>query len=761
MILAAQSEASKVEKATTEMLRSLDQLIERKEDRCMYFIWFPLIGDVRTLIMDEAHASRYLVHSRADKTYYDLGDMYGGHGFLQQPKIPGWKWDRITMYFITRVSRSNSGYDTIWVIVDRLTKSTHFLAIREVYKMENLARLYVDEIVAGHEVPVSIISDPDGRLTLKFWQTLKKALGTWEVHLPLPEFYYNNSYHSSIRCASFKALYGRKCRSPVLWAELGESRLIRPELVQETTDKTKSGGLLKGIHCLFIGRYYGLSQEDYLRVFMAYLVEDAFFDFVDVLGIFMTLHVYTLYLMHVLVSLYKCQCVVMISILLAPRISALPGCIAYVTLEVASLILQEGYISPPLSQLPRGATWQLLTHPLTGGQQPLIGGPAVPSVTVPEQYHATWHHSVGDTWLSNDCFMSWNDFKFMMTEEFCPSHEMQKLKTELWNHAMVESGHAAYTDRFHELARMEPKTIQKAVQISGALTYEAIRNESIKKDCRGVPRNVNPVNARNPPVRACYECGSTDHGHRNQQNQTRGRAFMLEAEEARQDPNIVMGVEPSELGLGYEIEIASGLILFGHGSFDVIIGMDWLSNHKAKIICHEKVMRIPLLDGKVLRVLGERPEEKARLLMSTKASYKKQREIVVVIDFPKDGTFRMRIDYRELNKLTVKNRYPLPRIDYRFDQLQGSQFFSKIDLRSGFNQLRVDEDDITKTAFRTRTFRVHNNALWIVLGLLKKEKLYAKFSKCEFWLREVLFLGHVINGNGIHVDLSNIEAVKN
>ncbi|GKE81073.1 putative reverse transcriptase domain-containing protein, partial [Tanacetum coccineum] len=97
---------------------------------------------------------------------------------------------------------------------------------------------YVDEIVARHGVPVSIISDRDGRFTLHCWQTVQKALGTsWDVHLPLDEFSYNNSYHSSIKCAPFEALYGRRCRSPILWAEIGESSLIGPELIQETTDK--------------------------------------------------------------------------------------------------------------------------------------------------------------------------------------------------------------------------------------------------------------------------------------------------------------------------------------------------------------------------------------------------------------------------------------------------------------------------------------------------------------------------------------------
>ncbi|GKD69860.1 putative nucleotidyltransferase, ribonuclease H [Tanacetum coccineum] len=169
----------------------------------------------------------------------------------------------------------------------------------------------------------------------------------------------------------------------------------------------------------------------------------------------------------------------------------------------------------------------------------------------------------------------------------------------------------------------------------------------------------------------------------------------------------------------------------------------------------------------------------------------------------------MCIDYKELNKLTVKNHYPLPRIEDLFDQLQGSQFFSMIDLRSGYHQLRVHEDDIPKTAFRThyghfeftvmpfgltnapavfmdlmnkvcrpyldkfvivfiddiliysKTQEEHVKHLRLVLELLKNEKLYAKFFKCEFWLREVQFLGHVINGNGIHVNPSKIEAVKN
>ncbi|GKC79209.1 putative reverse transcriptase domain-containing protein [Tanacetum coccineum] len=144
----------------------------------------------------------------------------------------------------------------------------------------------------------------------------------------------------------------------------------------------------------------------------------------------------------------------------------------------------------------------------------------------------------------------------------------------------------------------------------------------------------------------------------------------------------------------------------------------------------------------------------------------------------KDGSFRMCIDYRELNKLTVKNRYPLPRIDDLFDQLQGSSVYSKIDLRSGYHQLRVHEEDIPKTAltigyghyeFQIMPFGLtnapankedHEEHLKLILELLTKEELYAKFSKCEFWIPKVQFLRHVIDNKGIHVDPEKIESIK-
>ncbi|XP_073153655.1 uncharacterized protein [Henckelia pumila] len=142
----------------------------------------------------------------------------------------------------------------------------------------------------------------------------------------------------------------------------------------------------------------------------------------------------------------------------------------------------------------------------------------------------------------------------------------------------------------------------------------------------------------------------------------------------------------------------------------------------------------------------------------------------------KDGSLRLCIDYRELNKLTIKNKYHLPRIDDLFDQLQGAAIFYKIDLRSGYHQLKIKESDIHKTTFCTRyghyeflvmpfgltnNFEEHGGHLRTVLKILKDKRLYAKFSKCEFWLERVTFLGYVVSKKGVEVDPSKIEAVKN
>ncbi|GJW88298.1 putative reverse transcriptase domain-containing protein [Tanacetum coccineum] len=491
------------------------------------------------------------------------------------------------------------------------------------------------------------------------------------------------------------------------------------------------------------------------------------------------------------------------------------------------------------------------------------------------------------------------------------------------------------------------------------------RNNNNNNNPRAQGANTNAI--------VCFECGAPGHFRKNcpqwkNKNQGNGngvaRAYAVGVAGQNPDNNVVTGtfllnnrcasilfdtgadrsfvstqfstlinIAPTTLDHGYNVELADGRIIWVNtvllgctlnflnhpfhvdlmpvemGTYDVIIGMDWLTKYQAVIDCAKKIVRIPF--GSEILIFhgdGSRNKRGTRLniISCTKAqkyllqgchvflahitiketgdkSKKKQlQDVPIVKNFPevfpedlpglphtrqvefhidlvpgaapvarapyrlapsemkeladqlqelsdkgfirpssspwgapvlfvkkKDGSLRMCIDYRELNKLTVKNRYPLPRIDDLFDQLQGSSVYSKIDLRSGYHQLRVREEDISKTAFRTRyghyEFQVmpfgltnapavfmdlmnrvckpyldkfvivfiddiliysknkqeHEEHLKIILELLKKEELYAKFSKCEFWIPKVQFLGHVIDNKGIHVDLAKIESVKN
>nr|GEV06902.1 putative reverse transcriptase domain-containing protein [Tanacetum cinerariifolium] len=369
--------------------------------------------------------------------------------------------------------------------------------------------------------------------------------------------------------------------------------------------------------------------------------------------------------------------------------------------------------------------------------------------------------------------MTWEDFSVLMSKEFCPNNEMQKLETEFWCHVMVGAGHAVYTNFFHELAmlvphlvtpknkrikryicglalqihamvaRTKPTTIQSMVLKARMLTDEAIRNRSLKKNNEKTRMVKNLVGMKmlgmtirigrafatiTNPVRKEYtgtspKCTNCSYHHnpkmpcrtwRSIHDGSRGSslrpelcdgAFTLNNHYATTlfgaDNSFVsttfiplLDIEPNDLGFSYEIEIASkqlvkinkvirgckteieghtfdiDLIPFGHGSFDVIVGMDWLSRHKPEIVFHEKVSRIPLPHGEILRVLGEKLEKKVRCLMSIKTEEKKLKDIVIVRNFlevfpndlsglPPSREFEFRIDLIPGAMLVAKSPYRL------------------------------------------------------------------------------------------------------
>ncbi|GJZ48129.1 putative reverse transcriptase domain-containing protein [Tanacetum coccineum] len=382
-------------------------------------------------------------------------------------------------------------------------------------------------------------------------------------------------------------------------------------------------------------------------------------------------------------------------------------------------------------------------------------------------------------------------------------------------------------------------------------------------------RNNNNNPRANTNAIVCFECGAPGHFRNNcpqwkDKNQGNGsgvaRAYAVGVAGQNPDNNVVTGtfllnnrcasilfdtgadrsfvstqfsalinIAPTTLDHGYNVELADGRIIWDSIKHHLV--------HQSPEVCATRMSRLfgtyyrqgdwrQVEEEATTRLPGAAPVARApyRLAPSEMKELSEQlkelsdKVFIIPSSSPwgapvlfvkkKDGSFRMCIDYRELNKLTVKNRYPLPRIDDLFDQLQGSSVYSKIDLRSGYHQLRVREEDILKTAFRTRyghyEFQVmpfgltnapavfmdlmnrvckpyldkfvivfiddiliysknkqeHEEHLKIILELLKKEELYAKFSKCEFWIPKVQFLGHVIDSEGIHVDPAKIESIK-
>jgi hypothetical protein len=295
-------------------MKHIHEKIEADKANCFRkdnqgIVWFnnrivvPKDDEICQQILDEAHLSRYSIHPRSTKMYQDLKQHYWWTkmnveiaryvarcdtcrcvkeihmktaGPLQSLPIPTWKWEDISMDFIVGLPRTAKGFDSIWVIVDRLTKIAHFLPVKTSYPVLTYAQIYIACILSLHGIPKTIVSDHRPQFVSKFWEELHKSLGTkllhssayhpqtsgqtkrvnqiledmlracvlefsqkWDECLPLAEFSYNNSYQESIKMAPFEALYGRQCRTPLNWSEPGERWFFRPDMVKEMEEKVQ------------------------------------------------------------------------------------------------------------------------------------------------------------------------------------------------------------------------------------------------------------------------------------------------------------------------------------------------------------------------------------------------------------------------------------------------------------------------------------------------------------------------------------------
>nr|GEW22654.1 retrotransposon protein, putative, Ty3-gypsy subclass [Tanacetum cinerariifolium]GEW22661.1 retrotransposon protein, putative, Ty3-gypsy subclass [Tanacetum cinerariifolium] len=463
--------------------------------------------------------------------------------------------------------------------------------------------------------------------------------------------------------------------------------------------------------------------------------------------------------------------------------------------------------------------------------------------------------------------------KKKLTDKYCPKGEIKKLEIELWNLRIKGTDAVSYTQRFQELAlrctkfladetekvdnyisglpdnihenimSTIPKTLDETIELANNLmdrklrTYAEWQNDN-KRKADDSSRNkqqqqphkkqkIAKAYTASPDEKRAYTrnlplCTKCNYHHTKKCSPNCGNYKRSQYHIERLHSRL------------FESSVQLDLMLVPLGSFDIVIGMDWLREYHAVNIYDEKIVRVPF-GNETLIFQGKRNDQDVpivrdfpKVFLEDLPGIPPARQVEFQIDLvpgavpvarapyrlapaemkepadqlqelsdkgfvrpnsspwgapvffvkKKDGLFRMCIDYRKLNKLTVKNRYPIPRIDDLFDQLQGSSVYSKIDLRSGYYQLRVREEDIPKTAFRTRyghyEFQAmpfgltnaltnkeeHEENLKLILELLKKKELYAKFSIREFWIPKVQFLRHVINSKGIHVDPAKIKSIK-
>ncbi|GJV80654.1 putative nucleotidyltransferase, ribonuclease H [Tanacetum coccineum] len=769
--------------------------------------WIACYGDLRSMIMHESHKSKYYIHPGSEKIVQ--GRTTKANGLLVQPKIPEWKWDNIMMDFITKLPKSSHGFDTIWVIVDRLTKSAHFLPIRENDPLDKLARLYLNRIVARHGIPASIICDRDGRFTSNFWRSFQKALGTdismstayhpktdgqsertiqtledmlracvidfgkgWVKHLPLAEFSYNNSYHASIKRSAplMRALYVQKCRSPVCWAEVGEAQLTGPELIQETTEKIV---LIK--QRMQAAHDRQKSYADRKRKPMEFEIRD-----------------------RVMLKVSPWKGVVRFGKRgkLNPRyvgpfrVLAKVGKVAY-RLELPQELSRVHH------------TFHFVEEPVEIMEREIkrLKRSRIPLVKV------RWNSRRGPEF-------TWEREDRKIERERNPRSPRKSSYEDLhcFLDHVLENGHHAPLERARSIY-YKPKGIALGRQAFHKATFDDSDTEEDKED-----PVEDPAERMRKTRREDETCLMADPSAWYLQYDICPSSLRIQAfETVKQLPS--RAALPSSSPPPENVESLKDNIRETMTTVDQGMSVEEIERVVAQRVANaiEAIAIYETKTNMARKSMSQTKQQECKVAENANNKRKWEgnhngegtghhmigafelKEVIPTLNELSDNGFR-RLVHRLWGAPVL--------IDDLFDQLQGSSVYSKIDLRSGYHQLRVQEEDIPKTAFRTRyghyEFQVmpfgltnapavfmdlmnrvckpyldkfvivfiddiliyskskkeHEEHLKLILELLKKEELYAKFSKCEFWIPKVQFLGHVIDSEGIHVDPAKIESIK-
>nr|GEU54679.1 hypothetical protein [Tanacetum cinerariifolium] len=488
--------------------KGLDDMIEQRSDGTLYYL---------------------------DRIWVPLKDRYWW---------PGMKKDiaEIAMDFVTKLPRT-SGHDTIWVIMDRLTKSAYFLPMREDYKIDRLARLYLNEVVARHGVPISIISNHDSRFTSRFWQSMQEALGT---RLDMSMAYHPQTDNQSERTIqTLEDMLRAKCRSPIMWAGVGEGQLIGHELVQETTEK--------------------ISQiKDRLKA-----ARDRQKSYVD------------------------------------KRRKPLEFSVGnYVLLKVS---------------------------PWKGVVRFRKKGKLTPRFVGPFEIIKKLLERMGTPTLV--CVRSCPNFSAPADRPFRKRRAGEEMEIEEANMLHLLNREHLHKEIMEISKNVKDKKDEK-IWMSGKDDTISLTEEQKSKAPGIALETLELLKKVMDEERKIKLCINLEKPNKDSASMVSGGSNItlnqvLKHQQAKSYVQTEKSAQPSSI----LITMVNWLPMRSK-SFDVIIGMDWLSNHKAEIICHKRIVRIPLPDIKVLRFIGERLKEKARHLMSAKDKGQKQEEMVVVRDFP-------------------------------------------------------------------------------------------------------------------------------